>query len=602
MIPRDRRTALLVAGAALLLMALAFLFVRTQSTGYKDQVQALSLLRELRDADLRWDADALRIANDLGATQAAVADRGAIIGRIFQELQHGNGQTQLAAQVPHLRAGMAAKQEAFRSLRTAHATSLEALATAREALMTAASEATALRARDPRNAERVAAFVAQVEQLRAGIRTADIEAQADISRGLEPAIATLVPAAATIDARLGPLADRAGAATGRFLAARAAEADAWRKFTFITTGGRAEMMAQSLARDIEAALEDKDRWRAYLFAYATALLIGVAYLVTRVIATQAELRRANDELEARVADRTRELRQTLSQLRESEAQLVQTEKMSSLGQLVAGVAHEINTPLAYVKNSVSTVRGRMPELRDAIELANRLLQLLASESADPGDLQGTFDRLSARLAQIAEHQVLEDLDSLAGDGMHGIEAISELVTNLRNFSRLDRSRIASFSVNDGVNAALLIAKPHLRKVDTEKRLGDVPSITCSPSQVNQVLLNIVTNAAQAIDKPRGMIHVTTRMEGGDHVAIDIADNGKGIPADSLTRIFDPFYTTKAPGQGTGLGLSIAYKIVSQHGGRIDVSSEVGTGSTFTVVLPIRPSAEFVEEASKEKAA
>ena len=602
MIPRDRRTAFLVAGAALLLLALAFLFVRTQSTGYKDQVQALSLLRELRDADLRWDADALRVANDLGKAQAAVADRGGIIGRIFQELQHGSGQGELAAQVPQLRAGVATKQEAFRTLRTTHATSLEALATAREALAAAAADASAMRARDPRNGERVAAFVALVEQLRAGIRTADIEAQAEIARGLEASVATLVPAATAIDPALAPVAERASRATGAFLAARAAEADAWRKFTFITTGGRAEMLAQSLAREIEATLEDKDRWRAYLFAYATALLIGVGYLAARVIATQAQLRRANEELESRVADRTRELQQTLSQLRESEAQLVQTEKMSSLGQLVAGVAHEINTPLAYVKNSVSTVRGRMPELRDTLALANRLLELLRSESADPGDLQGTFDRLSARLAQIAEHQVLEDLDSLAGDGMHGIEQISELVTNLRNFSRLDRSRIASFSVNDGVNAALLIAKPHLRKVDVEKRLGDVPSITCSPSQVNQVLLNIVTNAAQAIDKPRGLIHVTTRMDDGDHVAIDIADNGKGIAPDSLTRIFDPFYTTKAPGQGTGLGLSIAYKIVSQHGGRIDVSSEVGTGSTFTVVLPIRPSAEVVGEARKEEAA
>ena len=137
-----------------------------------------------------------------------------------------------------------------------------------------------------------------------------------------------------------------------------------------------------------------------------------------------------------------------------------------------------------------------------------------------------------------------------------------------------------------MNAALLIAKPHLRKVDVERSFGEVPSITCSPSQVNQVLLNIITNAAQAIDKPRGLITVTTRADGPDHVAIEIADNGKGIARENMTRIFDPFYTTKAPGQGTGLGLSIAYKIVAQHGGQIDVVSEVGVGSTFTLVLPL----------------
>jgi signal transduction histidine kinase len=264
------------------------------------------------------------------------------------------------------------------------------------------------------------------------------------------------------------------------------------------------------------------------------------------------------------------------------------------------VAHEINTPLAYVKNSVDTVRVRMPELHDALTLSARLLELLRHEAADPDHLQSTFDQLAARLDQIREHQVLEDLDSLSGDGLHGIEQISELVANLRNFSRLDRSRIASFNVNDGVNAALLIAKPHLRKVEVEKNLGEVPSITCSPSQVNQVLLNIVTNAAQSMDKPRGLMRITTRPDGPDHVAIEVADNGRGIAPENRTRIFDPFYTTKAPGQGTGLGLSIAYKIVAQHGGQIDVLSELGVGSTFIVSLPIQPSAEVTKEAGAQQ--
>ena len=586
--PRARRTALVVAGSALLLLALAFLFVRTQASGYKDQVRALALLRELRDADARWDADALRLANDLRSAQVTVPDRGPIIARIFQELGHANAGAALAGEVPQLRAGIAAKQEAFRVLRAAHARSLESLRAADEALAAATVEASARRAR---NGERVAAFIAQVEKARSGVRTADIESQAEVGRAHEPVLATLPEAALAIDPALAGAAGTARRAAADVLAARASEADAWRKFSFLTVGSRAELLSQTLAREIEAALDDKDRWRAYLFAYAIALLIGVGYLGMRVSAAQAELRRANDELEARVAQRTRDLEKALSQLRESEAQLVQTEKMSSLGQLVAGVAHEINTPLAYVKNSVSTVRSRMPELHDALQLAARLLEMLRAESPDPGALQATFDQLDARLAQIAEHQVLEDLDALSSDGMHGIDAISELVANLRSFSRLDRSRIASFNVNDGVNAALLIAKPHLRKVDVERRLGDVPSITCSPSQVNQVLLNIVTNAAQAIDKPRGSIVVTTRADGPDHVAIEIADNGKGIPPESIPRIFDPFYTTKAPGQGTGLGLSIAYKIVAQHGGRIDVRSEVGVGSTFTVRLPVSPSGD-----------
>jgi signal transduction histidine kinase len=592
---------MLAVGAAMLLLALAFLFVRTQASGYKDQLQAVGLLRELRDADARWDSDALRLANDASDRPAEFTDRSPFVSRILQELQGlGSGST-LPAQVPHLRAGMAAKQEAFQSLKAAHGRSIEAMAVAREAMLVAVTEAASLRARDPRNGERVAAFVSQVEQLRSGLRIADIESQDARARELASTLAVLPAAAQALDPSLVPTAEKMRQAATAVLATRATEAEAYRKLSFLTVGARAELTAQTLAREVETALDDKDRWRAYLFAYAIALLIGIGYLGSRVSATQAELRLANELLEARVSERTKDLERALAQLRESEAQLVQSEKMSSLGQLVAGVAHEINTPLAYVKNSVDTVRVRMPELSDAINLAGQLLELLRHEAADADALQATFDQLAARLDQIREHEVLQDLESLSHDGLHGIEQISELVVNLRNFSRLDRSRIASFNVNDGVNAALLIAKPHLRKVDVEKQLGEVPSITCSPSQVNQVLLNIVTNAAQAIDKARGTIVVTTRADGANHVAIEIEDNGKGIPADSFTRIFDPFYTTKAPGQGTGLGLSIAYKIVTQHGGRIDVRSELGVGSIFTVRLPIKSSLEVSAESAGEPA-
>jgi signal transduction histidine kinase len=256
--------------------------------------------------------------------------------------------------------------------------------------------------------------------------------------------------------------------------------------------------------------------------------------------------------------------------------------------MVAGVAHEINSPLAYVKNSVATARDRMPDLRDALSEAERLLGILRSDAPDEADLQASFNVLESRLARLRKENVLEDLESLTHDGLHGIDQIVDLVQNLRNFSRLDRSKVASFNVNEGVRATLLIAKPALRKVDVDCHLGDVPSITCSPSQVNQVLLNLVTNSAQAMDKPRGHICVTTRAAGADAVVIEVEDNGKGIAAEALPRVFDPFYTTKEVGKGTGLGLSIAYKIVTQHGGRIEVRSTPGIGTVVTVTLPVNP--------------
>jgi signal transduction histidine kinase len=552
---RARKTIILALAAAALLGALAFLFAKTQGSGYKDDVQALALLRELRDMDARWDMDGLRVANDFSASPLPVPDRSVVVSRIFQELEHGPGRAAVGAQIPALRAGIAEKQAAFRTLLAAHAHSMGALKTARESYAALLTQVAAARARDPRAAERAAALPTQVEQLRAAIRAADIESHGDIERSIEARVATLVPAAIAADPQAGAAAGRAEAATREFLAARGAEAAAWRKFTFLTVGGRVEMLARALTKSIEAALDEKDRWRVYLFAYAAALLIGVGYLATRVLATQAQLREANENLERRVAERTSDLERALRQLQESEAQLVQSEKMSSLGQLVAGVAHEINTPLAYSKNSVAIVRERLADLRIVL-----------------GD----------------GHPALEDLDALTRDGLHGIDQIAELVANLRSFSRLDRSKVQSFNVHEGVRATLLIARPALRKIDVELRLGEVPSITCSPSQVNQVLLNLVTNAAQAIDKPRGQITLATRREGADFIAIEVADNGCGIPAELRSRIFDPFYTTKEVGKGTGLGLTIAYKIVSQHGGRIDVRSEVGVGTTFTVVLPLRP--------------
>jgi two-component system NtrC family sensor kinase len=254
-----------------------------------------------------------------------------------------------------------------------------------------------------------------------------------------------------------------------------------------------------------------------------------------------------------------------------------------------------------VKNSVAVVRDRMPDLRDALSQAERLLEILRSETPDADDLQACFNALESRLARLRSERVVEDLDTLTQDGLHGIEQIVDLVANLRSFSRLDRSKVASFNVNEGVRATLLIAKPALRKIDIERHLGEVPSITCSPSQVNQVLLNLVTNSAQAMDKPRGRITVTTRPAGSTAVVIEVEDNGRGIAAEALPRIFDPFYTTKEAGKGTGLGLSIAYKIVTQHGGRIEARSTPGIGTVITVTLPVEPPPELAAFTEAEAA-
>jgi two-component system, NtrC family, sensor kinase len=162
------------------------------------------------------------------------------------------------------------------------------------------------------------------------------------------------------------------------------------------------------------------------------------------------------------------------------------------------------------------------------------------------------------------------------------------VINLKNFSRLDRSKTASFDLNEGLESTLLLARHELKGHNVKTHFGDIPPITCSPSQINQVFLNLINNAAQAIEGSRGVVTITTRRTDAAHIAVEVHDNGKGIPAEVLPRIFDPFFTTKEVGKGTGLGLSIVYKIVKQHGGTINVDSNVGVGTRFTVVLPLTP--------------
>jgi len=204
-----------------------------------------------------------------------------------------------------------------------------------------------------------------------------------------------------------------------------------------------------------------------------------------------------------------------------------------------------------------------------------------------------------------KHQLSEDeipdavveAESLVNDSIEGLDDLTTMAQSLKDFSRLDRSPTDSFNVNDGLEKTLIIAKNALKhKVNIHKHYGEVPDIQCSPSKINQVFLNIITNASQAIEET-GDVVIKTRLHDDDHVAISISDTGCGIPEENLAKIRDPFFTTKEVGTGTGLGLSIVDEIIRGHNGQLVIESEVGKGSCFTIVLPIKqqPLGESVDE-------
>ncbi|MDT4288340.1 bacteriohemerythrin [Methylomonas sp. MO1] len=321
-------------------------------------------------------------------------------------------------------------------------------------------------------------------------------------------------------------------------------------------------------------------------------LMGCGMDISTQKQAETALLKLNQQLEERVRERTQaltEANQTLQmeknqqtllnqQLQETQAHLVQSEKMASIGQLAAGVAHEINNPLGYIYSNLNSLKQYIQELTKAAELAERLAGQLADNHPD------------AQAFKQFKNAV--DLDFLKGDAadlveesLEGATRAKKIVQDLRDFSRIDKQGREMFDLEAGIDATLNIVNNELKyKAEVVKEYGGIKPFECVGAQLNQVFMNLLVNAAQAIED-FGKITVRTGYQDADWLWVEVEDNGQGMNEATRARMFDPFFTTKPVGKGTGLGLSLSYKIIQDHHGRIEIDSEIGRGTRFRIYLP-----------------
>jgi signal transduction histidine kinase len=338
--------------------------------------------------------------------------------------------------------------------------------------------------------------------------------------------------------------------------------------------------------DVLARLEAHDRLLILKKPFDAIEVHQLASTLTAKWQTTQAAAAQLSELEEAVRERTREITQAMqtlqaeiSERKHLQGQLAQSEKLASIGQLAAGVAHEINNPIGYIFSNFGTLEVYLDKLFE---------MMAAYEEAEPDVSSPDVARRLRDLRERIELAFLkEDIPELMRESKQGIARVRQIVQDLKDFSRVDSAQDFQWAnLHRGIDSTLNIVASEIRyKADVVKEYGDIPDIECLPSQLNQVVLNLVMNAAQAMGDARGRIVIRTGTEAG-HVWLEVADNGAGIAPDTLTRIFEPFFTTKPIGQGTGLGLSLSYGIVQKHQGLIEVDSVVGQGTTFRVTLPI----------------
>ena len=601
-LPTIARIALGALAAAALIGVLVVLYARSSNVDAEKKTQVEGYLKHLKQVDAEWNVDILKSRTEINKNYDPLVAPLPKLIELQRVLALEASALPRKDTEPALQALASVVDEKidlvdqFKAENAILKNSLRYAPTAVDELRALIREA---RAVYPAQRERLALLDGRVNQTLNDVLKYNLLPDVGSAQTINVELRDLEPADDAYDSLIVASVRNFTNHTRTILHQRAIENDLLGRLAAMPVSETIDRVGTVFERDFEAAIDENNRYRQYLLAYASVLLALLAYIASRLFRSyriigrvNRELKHANETLEQRVEERTEELSQALVHLKESEAQLVQSEKMASLGQMVAGVAHEINTPLAYVRSSLETVQSQCNDvLRPFVDDMVRLVRLMRESDATEDQVAEQFDVASRLVDAYDEGVIADDIGTLLKDGIYGVDEISRIVVNLKNFSRLDRQQVTRCPVEECLENTLHLAKTVVAGKRVRKLFGATQPIRCSASQINQVFLNLVTNAAQATADASGLITIVTRMQDAAHVAVDVIDNGIGIPQDVLPKIFDPFFTTKQVGKGTGLGLSIVYKIVGDHRGHVRVHSKVGVGTKITVVLPVDTSGE-----------
>ena len=561
--------------AILLIGGLGFLFNKTRRVDFDAHNDIIGNLRQLKQIDAEWNIDVFKSKMGINNNYDPVAQPLPVIRELDTGLAQKTEQTgdsaELQSMLKSFQAVMANKIgliERFKSQNSIYRNSTNFLPTAYEDVIAAAK-------RVGLSAGRQAELEAMVNPVFSETLSYNLTPDTALKEKLTQQVSTLQQRADQFPLEVKDALGVLVAHIGTTLKQQDVGANLLNELSSLPTAKKIDELSDAYSRTHEEHLLDQQFYRQLLIAYSVCLLALLAYVGWRLVKSYRQLGKVNGALN--LANK---------ELKESQMQLVQSEKMSALGQMVAGIAHEINTPLAYVKGTLDVMKEHLGKVHDLANSSHLFATSLRDKGIDRQELNTQYLQVATLSRDVVKNKRFEELDAMLSDGTHGIGQISEIVVNLRNFSRLDRASVANFDVRKGLDSTLLLAKNMLKhRVTVETDYLDVPDIMCSPSQINQVFLNIITNAAHAMGE-HGTLILRTELHDAKTIRIEIQDDGGGIPQGVLPKIFDPFFTTKPIGEGTGMGLSISYKIIEAHGGKILVDTEAGIGTTFSILLPI----------------